>query len=86
MWTSEIVQSLDNPTIANKGVYRPKDGEKAGDKDQIDKADDWKHGEVTNSDVLVPLLNVSPFNEKDFGDLLRTRFHGQWPVTLVTIE
>lgn len=52
MWTSEIVQSLDNPTIADISVYRPNDGEKAGDNDKIDEADNENHEEVTNEDVL----------------------------------
>ena len=53
MWTSEIVQSFDDPAIADVGVHRPKHGDNAGDNDKIDEADDWKHGEVTNEDVLV---------------------------------
>lgn len=47
MWTSEIVECLDNPTIANIDVYRPKDGEQAGDSEEIDEADSCRHGEVT---------------------------------------
>ena len=39
---------MDDPTIANVGVYRPKDGEKASNNDEVDKADNWKHGEITN--------------------------------------
>lgn len=47
MWTSEIVECSHDPTIANIDVYRPKDDEKAGDSEEIDKADSCKHVEVT---------------------------------------
>ena len=47
MWTSEIVECFNDPTIANIEMYRPKDDEKAGDNEEIADADGCKHGEVT---------------------------------------
>ena len=47
MWASEIVECSNDPTIANIEVYRPKDSEKAGDREEIDDADGCKRGEVT---------------------------------------
>jgi len=38
VWTSEVVQSLNDPTIANVDVYRPQGGERAGDDDEVDEA------------------------------------------------
>lgn len=38
---------MNNPTVANIGVDHPKDGEKAGDNEEIDEADSSKHGEET---------------------------------------
>ena len=62
MCASEVAERVNDPTVANIDVDRPKDGEKAADNQEIDEADGCKHGggnqgvsDVCGNSRLTPL-------------------------------